>query len=80
MKNFYNPSVFGMMSLVFLLFFGNSFSVIAQSGTATVTTDKERSKSRKPSHKIGMAFFRTIKNHSQMTVVFFIKLILQKPL
>ncbi|WP_425639322.1 MBG domain-containing protein [Algoriphagus yeomjeoni] len=41
MKNFYNSSIIGILSLSFLLFFGNAFSAIAQSGTATVTTDKD---------------------------------------
>ncbi|RAI85029.1 hypothetical protein, partial [Algoriphagus yeomjeoni] len=40
MKNFYNSSIIGILSLSFLLFFGNSFSVIAQSGSVFVTTDK----------------------------------------
>ncbi|MEB2785908.1 YDG domain-containing protein, partial [Algoriphagus persicinus] len=41
MKNLYKPSVFAAFSLVFLLFLGNTFTVNAQSGTATVTTDKD---------------------------------------
>ncbi|MBN3584686.1 hypothetical protein JYB64_20010, partial [Algoriphagus aestuarii] len=41
MKNFYKPTAFVMMSLTFLLYLGNAFSVIAQSGTATVSTDKD---------------------------------------
>ncbi|MEB2782864.1 hypothetical protein U3A58_20965 [Algoriphagus sp. C2-6-M1] len=41
MKNLYKPSVFAAFCLVFLLFLGNTFTVNAQSGTATVTTDKD---------------------------------------
>ncbi|WP_339756690.1 YDG domain-containing protein, partial [Algoriphagus aquimarinus] len=41
MKNLYKASVFGLLSLVFLFFLGNTFTVNAQGGTATVTTDKD---------------------------------------
>ena len=41
MKKNYKTSIFGILSLVFLLFLGTTFAVNAQSGPATITTDKE---------------------------------------